>query len=147
MRRLVPFIGIALVLIAAGIDYAIRGPGASRHQQEVERSLKVLQLPHGSTEADFWSGHQTGHGLASRTVFSTQEQTPFCEELTQSVQRIGWTIAQPCQKAGLNVPMMKFCNGANAGDVYYDGQADKKNKYVVLLGWGLSDNRCEKAGR
>ena len=43
--------------------------------------------------------------------------------------------------------MMKFCNGANAGDVYYDGQADKKNKYVVLLGWGLSDNRCEKAGR
>jgi hypothetical protein len=82
----------AIILSAAFIDYAIRGPRAKERRDELARTLGAIADPSDSSTIRSWSGYKTSHASATRGLISSLPPKEVRSFYVSQLEAQGWIV-------------------------------------------------------
>jgi len=141
-KRRTDLILLAVVLLAAGIDYVIFGARASRTQAQIEQTLKATPLPPDTVQVDYHSGHWTHKGYAARTLASAKSPRELCDFYLPKLEEDAWLVEdEDCltipgrvwSYSGYDVLSLRRENTEFL--LKNDGRVSGKNQYSIFLEW------------
>ncbi len=150
IKRRIAMSLIAWIIFLAliGVDYLVSWKASVRQQHESENVLNALQLPAGTVQDGYLSGHKTHNGSASRLLLSTENTQNVCEFFKTELSAAGWVIVKDnCSESAHDVE--KYSDGSFGHTllqtsrasltciVTYRGRvSNQRNRYVLNVGWG-----------